>query len=151
MPDRRPVTPEDLFQLQFVDAVALSPDGTRVVYQVRSIDPEKDCYESHLWLVAMRGGDPRRLTFGEHRNGCPAWSPDGKWIAFVSDRRDKKAQIYRMSLEGGEAQRLTDLDGRISAYSRLSRALLICASSPLIEACSWAACACVCSSVWRDL
>ncbi len=117
MPDRRPVTPEDLFQLQFVDAVVLSPDGTRVVYQVRSIDPEKDCYESHLWLVAMQGGDQRRLTFGEHRNGSAAWSPDGKWIAFVSDRRDKKAQIYRMSLEGGEAQRLTDLDGRISGLA----------------------------------
>ncbi len=117
MPDRRPVTPEDLFQLQFVDSVALSPDGTRVVYQVRSIEPEKDCYESHLWLVPMQGGDPRRLTFGEHRNGSAAWSPDGKWIAFVSDRRDKKAQVYRISLEGGEAQRLTDLDGRISGLA----------------------------------
>lgn len=117
MPDRRPVTPEDLFQLQFVDSVALSPDGTRVVYQVRSIDPEKDCYESHLWLVPMQGGDPRRLTYGEHRNGSAAFSPDGKWIAFVSDRRDKKAQIYRISLEGGEAQRLTDLDGRITGLA----------------------------------
>jgi len=50
----------------------------------------------------MQGGEPRRLTFGEHKNGSAAWNPDGASIAFVSDRRDKKAQIYRLSLEGGK-------------------------------------------------
>ncbi len=117
MSERKPVTPEDLFELQFVDAVALSPDATRVLYQVRSIDPEKDGYESHLWLVPMQGGEPRRLTFGEHKNGSAAWHPEGKSIAFVSDRRDKKPQIYRLSLEGGEAERLTDLDGRVGGLA----------------------------------
>ncbi|MBI4364984.1 MAG: S9 family peptidase [Candidatus Latescibacteria bacterium] len=117
MPERRPVSPEDLFQLRFVDSIALSPDGTRVVYQVRTIASERDAYESHLWLVPVRGGEPRRLTFGEHKNGSAAWSPDGRWIAFVSDRRDKKAQIYRLSLEGGEAERLTDLDGDIGGLA----------------------------------
>src|SRR5438876_6242729 len=115
MPERNPVTSETLLELQFIDAIALSPDGSRVVYQVRSIDPEKDGYESHLWLVPMQGGDPRRITFGEHKNGSAAWSPDGKTIAFVSDRRDKMQQIFRLSLDGGEAERLTDLDGRIGA------------------------------------
>ena len=117
MPQRKPVTPEDVLQLQFVDAVALSPDGSRVLYQVRSIDPEKDAYESHLWIVPMQGGDPRRLTFGEHKNGSAAWNPDGKTIAFVSDRRDKKQQIFRLSLDGGEAERLTDLDGKIGGLA----------------------------------
>jgi len=117
MPARRPVSPEDILQFQFVDAVALSPDGSKVVYQVRTIDPEKDEYQSHLWLVPLCGGETRQLTFGEHRNGSAAWSSDGKWIAFVSDRRDKKAQIYRLSLDGGEAERLTDLDGQISGLA----------------------------------
>ncbi|HYR51213.1 MAG TPA: S9 family peptidase [Candidatus Dormibacteraeota bacterium] len=117
MPERKQVTPEDLLQLQFVDAVAVSPDGSRAVYQVRSIDPEKDGYESHLWIVPMQGGEPRRLTFGEQKNGSAAWSPDGRTIAFVSDRRDKKQQIYKLSLEGGEAERLTDLDGRIGGLA----------------------------------
>ena len=119
MQTRRPLTPEDLFALQFVDAVALSPDGSLAVYQVRTIDVEKDSYQSHLWIVPMKGGEPRRLTFGEHRNGGAVWSPDGRWIAFLSDRKDKKGQIYRLPLDGGEAERLTDLDGSLSglAYS----------------------------------
>ena len=70
MPERKQVTPEDLLQLQFVDAVAVSPDGSRVVYQVRSIDPEKDGYESHLWLVPRGGGPPKRLD-----GVMGSWSP----------------------------------------------------------------------------
>jgi dipeptidyl aminopeptidase/acylaminoacyl peptidase len=108
---KRPVTPEVLFEIQFVDAVAPSPDGTRAVYEIKTVDKEKDDYQSHLWLVPLGGGAPRRLTQGEHKNFGAVWSPDGKSVAFVSTRRDKKPQIYRMPLDGGEAERLTDLDG----------------------------------------
>ena len=111
MATARTLQPEDLFSMQFVDAIALSPDGSRVVYTVRTIDGEKDGYQSHLWLVPMTGGEPRRLTRGESKNTSAAWSPDGKWLAFVSDRTDKKPQIYRLPLDGGEAERLTDFDG----------------------------------------
>jgi dipeptidyl aminopeptidase/acylaminoacyl peptidase len=117
MPKLEPLTPEDLFRLQFIDAATLSPDGTRVVYQVRTIDREKDKYRSHLWMVPASGGEPRQLTHGEGKNTGAAWSPDGKWIAFVSDRKDKKAQIYRLPLDGGEAERLTDLDGQIGGIA----------------------------------
>jgi len=113
MPTPRTLQPEDLFQVQFVDALTLSPDGTRIVYQVRTVDAEKDTYQSHLWMTPMAGGSPRRLTFGEHKNGGAEFSPDGRWLAFLSDRKDKKTQIYRLPLDGGEAERLTDLDGTI--------------------------------------
>lgn len=108
---KRPVTPEVLFDIQFLDAVAPSPDGTRAVYEIKTIDRDKDDYQSHLWLLPAGGGAPRRLTQGEHKNFGAVWSPDGRTIAFVSTRRDKKPQIYRLPLEGGEAERLTDLDG----------------------------------------
>jgi dipeptidyl aminopeptidase/acylaminoacyl peptidase len=114
MSAHRSIQPEDLFQIRFVDAVALAPDGTSCVYQVRTIDVEKDTYRSHLWLAPTEAGAVRQLTQGEHKNGDAAWSPDGRWIAFVSDRRDKKSQIFRLPLDGGEAERLTDLDGEIS-------------------------------------
>jgi dipeptidyl aminopeptidase/acylaminoacyl peptidase len=108
------MTPEDLFSLRFVDAIAPSPDGTRVVYEERTIDADEDGYQAHLWLVPAAGGEPVRLTQGAHRNGGAAWSPDGRWLAFVSNRREKKGQIHRLPLAGGEAERLTELDGEIS-------------------------------------
>ncbi|HEX7078347.1 MAG TPA: S9 family peptidase [Candidatus Eisenbacteria bacterium] len=109
---KRAVTPEDLLQLKFLDEVVPSPDGTRAVITIRTIDAEKDTYASHLWLVPLQGGgEPRQLTFGEHKNFGAAWRPDGKAVAFVSTRADKKPQIHRLPLEGGEAERLTELDG----------------------------------------
>src|SRR5258706_8062120 len=112
---KRPVTPEVLFELQFLDAVARSPDGSRAVYEIKTVDKEKDEYESHLWLIPLAGGEPRRLTQGEHKNFGAAWGPEGKSVAFISTRRDKKPQIYRLPLDGGEAERLTDVDGDVSS------------------------------------
>lgn len=114
MTTRRPVTPEDLLAIQYLDGSVPSPDGKWIVATVRTIDAEKDKYFAHLWLLSSEGGSPRRLTHGEHTNGGPAWSPDGKAIAFVSNRKEKRPQIYRLRLDGGEAECLTDLDGEIS-------------------------------------
>jgi dipeptidyl aminopeptidase/acylaminoacyl peptidase len=107
------MTPEDLFRLRFVDAIAVSPDGTRVVYEERTVDADEDGYQSHLWVVPAAGGDPVKLTQGAHKNFGAVWSPDGRALAFLSNRRDKKLQIYRLPVDGGEAERLTDLDGEI--------------------------------------
>ncbi len=115
MTTRRPVTPEDLLAIQYLDGAVPSPDGKSIVSTVRTIDAEKDKYFSHLWLLSADGGPPRRLTHGEHKNGGPAWSPDGKAIAFVSNRKEKRPQIYRLRLDGGEAESLTSLDGEISS------------------------------------
>ncbi|MGE5176119.1 MAG: S9 family peptidase [Hyphomicrobiales bacterium] len=112
MPSRA-VTPEDLLDFRFVDAVVPSPDGTRAVYEIRTIDAERDAYDVHLWLIDGKGGAPRRLTFGPHKNTGAVFSPDGRAIAFVSNRHEKKPQIHRLPLDGGEAERLTDLDGDV--------------------------------------
>ena len=112
---KRPVVPEDIRSVRFVDSVLPSPDGTLAVYEIRTIDAEKDSYDTHLWLIPMAGGTPRQLTFGEQKNFGATWSPDGRSIAFVSTRKDKLPQIHRLSLDGGEAERLTDLDGDVSS------------------------------------
>ena len=52
---KRAVTPEVLFELKFVDAVVPSPDGSRAVYEIKTIDKEKDDYQSHLWLISLTG------------------------------------------------------------------------------------------------
>lgn len=112
---KRSVVPEDIRSIRFVDSVLPSPDGSVAVYEIRTINAEKDAYDTHLWLIPLAGGAPRQLTFGEQRNSGATWSPDGRSIAFVSTRKDKVPQIYRLSLDGGEAERLTDLDGDVSS------------------------------------
>src|SRR5262245_51337106 len=85
-----------------------SPDGRHVLYVVREplMSDEKSEFISHLYLVSADGGGPAQLTFGEHRNRCPRWSPDGQYIAFLSNR-SKKDNLYVMSASHGEAWALT--------------------------------------------
>ena len=61
---------------------ALSPDGSRVVYVLRTVDADRDGYRDQLWTVAVAGGAPRRLTAGPD-DTAPAWSPDGSRLAFL--------------------------------------------------------------------
>jgi dipeptidyl aminopeptidase/acylaminoacyl peptidase len=106
------MVPEDVFALTGVGDPRLSPDGNRVAYVVWWIDAEDREYRSAIWLAAVDGSSPpRRLTAGEKRDAQPRWSPDGSRLAFVSSRGDEKSsgQIYVLPLDGGEAEKLTDL------------------------------------------
>ena len=89
----------------------VSPDGERVVYTRRTVAGDR--YQMSLWLVPYRGGRPRRLTHGRWSDTAPAWSPDGRTIAFLSDRGtaakpddDTGAELYLIDPDGGEAERV---------------------------------------------
>ena len=82
---------------------ALSPDGSRVVYVLRTQDAEADRAVDQLWTVPAAGGEPRRLTAGPS-DTAPAWSPDGRWLAFLRD-----GQVHVLPADGGEPEQLTDL------------------------------------------
>jgi dipeptidyl aminopeptidase/acylaminoacyl peptidase len=111
---QRPMTAQDLWSMGRVGAPAVSPDGRSVVYTVTHYDLETDRGRTHLWLVPVAGGEPRQLTHGEASASSPAWSPDGRTIAFVTARGDEGRQIWLMPAAGGEARQLTRVEGGAS-------------------------------------
>ena len=132
----RPMTPEDLVAIRTVGGVALSPDGRTVVYTVsgwehpnapRNAAPgdtargDRHDMRSHLWLVPADGARPaRQITFSERGETQPAWSPDGGTIAFLSARgagEEARPQIHLLRLDGGEAERLTDVKDGVTGFA----------------------------------
>jgi dipeptidyl aminopeptidase/acylaminoacyl peptidase len=111
---QRPMTAEDLWSMGRVGAPAVSPGGRQVVYTVTRYDLETDRGRTHLWLVPVAGGEPRQLTHGDLSASSPAWSPDGRSIAFVSARNEDGRQIWIMPAAGGEARQLTRVPGGVS-------------------------------------
>ena len=103
--------PEDVYELTGVSDPRISPDGSRIAYVVWSLDRESNEYRGAIWVAPFDGaGEPRRFTSGEKRDGSPRWSPDGRWLAFTSNRGAEKTppQLYVMPADGGEARRLTE-------------------------------------------
>ncbi|RFU83921.1 serine hydrolase [Streptomyces triticagri] len=98
---------DDLYSLELPEQPALSPDGTRLVYVLRTADREHDRDERELWTVPTGTGAARRLTRGP-ADTAPAWSPDGARIAFLRGG-DGPAQLWLLPADGGEPEQVTEL------------------------------------------
>jgi dipeptidyl aminopeptidase/acylaminoacyl peptidase len=119
-PAKRPITAQDLWAFQRVGGPVLSPDGKTVVFTVTEWSVPKNKSTSSLWLVDFAGGEPRRLTQGGS-DGAPAWSPDGRRIAFVSKRGDDDSPaLYIIAPGGGEARRVASVPYGFKAPKWLS-------------------------------
>ncbi len=102
----------DLLRFRTVADVACSPDGGRVAYTLSEIDGAADEYRTSVWIAEVApaaGVHPRRLSGEEKRASAPRWSPDGRWIAFLSDREREKPQLFVVSAQGGDPRRITDM------------------------------------------
>jgi len=110
---KQPVLVTDMLKIKTMNNVTLTEDGSSAAFVVTSIEPESDSakweykYISQLWMTSTDGiSEPRQLTYSKDGASQPAWSPDGKQLAFVRTV-DGKSQIFILSLGGGEPMQLT--------------------------------------------
>src|SRR5258708_37720115 len=107
-PAPRAITIEDYFQIQEVHDPQLSPDAKWVAYTVKTVLLKEDKNEERIWMVPAAGGAPLALTAEGESSTHARWSPDGRFIAFLSGRNEGKTQVWLLNRLGGEPQRLTD-------------------------------------------
>lgn len=127
---------DDVVRQESVMGVELSRDGTRVLWQLRRCDVDKDALRTKLFVSAASGGEPRQLLFGEEDDEGASFSPDGRAIAFLSARKpargqsadedakgneegddDTPQQVWILRMDGGEPRCVTNFPLGVSAVS----------------------------------
>ena len=116
---RRSLEIADLFQLRNVGSPSISPDGEWVAYTVSRIDIDTDRRDVDIYMSSLTdpAADAVRLTTSDESETSPRWSPDGRYLAFLSSRDGDRAQVWLLDRRGGEAIRLTEYDGGVSAFA----------------------------------
>lgn len=125
--------PADISRIPTVSDPQLSPDGKWVAYTVSEVDTAKDKRVAHLWMQSWDGKESIELTHGGEAASSPKWSPDGKYLSFLSSRDSKNgSQIWLIDRRGGEGVKLTDIKGDLGDYewSPDSKKLVIVIGDP---------------------
>ncbi len=132
----RPLALDDYLSIRNVGDITLSPDATAIVYVVRQVDQEADKRRASLWRARLAGGTPERLTFGSASDSHPRFSPDGRWLAFLSDRVGDTSQVHLLPTSGGEAFAVTNLKGGVNdvEWAPDSRRLVVVSQDPSPDA-----------------
>ena len=110
---KRAFTIEDLYRIRGIDDLHVSSDGKTVLFTLQTSDLAKAKRVSHIWLMDTETKKARQFTFGEKGESSPIFSPDAKWIAFISSR-DGDDNLYVISASGGEARQLTNISTGVS-------------------------------------
>ena len=133
-PAPRKLRVDDIYRLREVSDPQIAPDGAWVAYTVSAVDTAEDKSNSDVWMVSWDGARNVRLTSSKAGEHTPRWSPDGRYLAFLSSRDDAREvdQVWVLDRTGGEAERMTDLPGGVVefAWSPDSKRLALIASDP---------------------
>jgi dipeptidyl aminopeptidase/acylaminoacyl peptidase len=110
------LTVDHYFKLGAVSDPQISPEGDWIAYTVKRANLEDDKSRSRVWMIPDRGGDPVALTADGESSSHPRWSPDGRYLAFLSARNEGKTQVWSLYRGGGEAIQLTDSAQSVQSF-----------------------------------
>ncbi len=119
-------TLDDLLAVRVVSDPQVHVDAVSVAYVLQDWNADHSDYQTDVWVSRLNGAEHRRLTFTDQNEESPRWSPDGHWLAFLSERPrpghkddatdEGRRQVWMMRTDGGEAQCVTDAAGGVSAF-----------------------------------
>jgi len=111
--ERRAFGIEDLYRVKGISDLRVSPGGNSAIFTVTTSDLARNKRTGHIWRMDVDGRNLQQLTFAEQGESSPLFSPDGKWISFVSSRGGE-TNLYLLPTEGGEARQLTRFSAGVS-------------------------------------
>src|ERR1043165_2447341 len=128
-------TLDDLIMLKSISGTQISPDGKCTAYTVSYGDFKQEVFVTQIWIANSDTGTSLQLTLGDKSSSHPRWSPDGKWLAFLSNRVEDKNQIFLIDPSGGESQQLTKSETAISnfAWSEDGKTIAYTATEPTAQ------------------
>ena len=112
----RPFSPDDVLRIRDVREPQISPDGAWVAYTVSTSDTAEDRNKSAVWMASWDGTRNVRLTTSKPGENTPRWSPDGRWLGFLSSREDEHSQLWLLDRQGGEGRKATTLPSDVDDY-----------------------------------
>ncbi|MFC2164896.1 S9 family peptidase [Acidobacteriota bacterium] len=132
--EKRPMTFVDTINLKRVSGLQLSPDGKQILFTISEAIWEKNKTISHIWRVDTDGQGLVQMTNGKDGESGGIWSPDGKYISFIT-KRNKESQIFLLNNSGGEAIEFTQHKGGVTTHtwSPCGKKIYFTATDPLDE------------------
>ncbi|MGD8362557.1 MAG: hypothetical protein PVJ04_14110, partial [Gemmatimonadota bacterium] len=113
----RPMEVLDQFAIKSVGSPEISPDGEWIAYTVSTTNLDREESKTQIWMVSTRDGEAIPLTMSSESVSGPQWSPDGKYLSFLTSRGENaRPQVWVLDRRGGEARQLTEIEGGAGSF-----------------------------------